>query len=49
MLFDIIHTDSVIKQTEAVTAMENCITDIRTWMVHDRLMVNNNNNSRNTG
>ena len=20
--------------------MENCITDIRTWMVHDKLMVN---------
>ena len=30
----------IIQQTEAITAMENNITDIRTWMVHDRVMVN---------
>lgn len=32
--------DSRINQSEAVLAMEKCIDDIRQWMIHDRLMIN---------
>ena len=32
--------DSVINQINAISAMENCISDVRTWMFHNRLMLN---------
>ena len=32
--------DDTTSQIAAVAAMENCIHDIRQWMIHDRLMIN---------
>ena len=33
-------TNSIYEQTSALVAMEHCISDIRSWMHHDKLKLN---------
>ena len=35
--------DSMSEQLSAVTVMENCIDDIKTWMLNDKLKLNDGN------
>ena len=35
--------DDLSSQQDAITAMQNCIDDIRSWMGHDKLLLNDEN------